>query len=225
MNFGNLQATFSVEQAPMSQSQSTNTMAARSVAALAAVTTQPDAPMEKDNTYRIFLYDKSSGNLISSTPLVSGTPQSLEVEKGKTYNYYAYSYNNKEALADVTAVPSAIDKDLLYTSGEVTIPKVKPQGELETVPLPSTFRHMMSRITVAVNARALFAKITSLNAKFGSASTSFPQGTLDLKTGNITPGQAANFTGDIPLQNSKTYEDRVKETAFIQQLRVLYRFR
>ncbi|ATL42394.1 hypothetical protein OZ664_03345 [Elizabethkingia sp. HX WHF] len=214
MNFGNLQATFSVEQAPMNQFQSTNTMAARSVPALAAVTTQPDAPMEKDNTYRIFLYDKSNGNLISSTPLVSGTPQSLEVDKGKTYNYYAYSYNNKEALADVTSVPSAIDKDLLYTSGEVTIPKVKPQGELETVSLPLTFRHMMSRITVAVNARALFARITSLNAKFGSASTTFPQGTLDLKTGNITPGQAANFTGDIPLQNSKTYEDRVKETAF-----------
>ena len=122
MNFGNLQATFSVEQAPMNQFQSTNTMAARSVPALAAVTNTPDAPMEKDNTYRIFLYDKSNGNFISSTLLTSGTPRSLEVDKGKTYNYYAYSYNNK-ALADVTSVPSAIDKDLLYTSGKLLFRK------------------------------------------------------------------------------------------------------
>jgi NADPH-dependent 7-cyano-7-deazaguanine reductase QueF-like protein len=78
---------------------------------------------------------KAAEILFPLLPLYQATPQSLEVEKGKTYNYYAYSYN-KEALADVTAVPSAIDKDLLYTSGEVTILKVKPQGELETVPLP-----------------------------------------------------------------------------------------
>ncbi|MDV3598289.1 hypothetical protein CMT57_05500 [Elizabethkingia anophelis] len=208
-----IKAATSVTQQPMDQNTG------RSIHNAVAATVQlPTQPMTSGYTYRVILY-RIDGSFHSATNFVAGTAGSIDVAKGQTYKWIAYSYNNNAAIPAITnnqnpTIATAVDKDLLYASGEVTI-GTSPQGEQLTQPLPITFEHKMSKISLAINARGMNATINNI-AVVMRTPVSFNQGILDLKTGAMQANGSVNYaTGDpITFQNSAVYGNAVKEAFF-----------
>ncbi|MCT4121731.1 fimbrillin family protein [Elizabethkingia anophelis] len=208
-----IKAATSVTQQPMDQNTG------RSIHNAVAATVQlPTQPMTKDYTYRVVMYNVD-GSFHSATNFVAGMPGSIEVSKGQKYKWIAYSYNNNAAIPAITdnqnpTIATAVDKDLLYASGEVTI-GTSPQGEQLTQALPITFEHKMSKISLAINARGMNATIDNI-AVVMRTPVSFNQGILDLKTGAMQANGSVNYaTGDpITFQNSAVYGSAVKEAFF-----------
>ncbi|WP_337084503.1 hypothetical protein [Elizabethkingia anophelis] len=185
----------------------------------AATVQLPTKPMTKDYTYRIIMY-KADGSFFSSTDLSAGTAGSIHVYEGQTYKWYAYSYNNSAAIPAITdnqnpTIATAVNKDLLYASGEVTI-GTSPQGQMLTQNLPITFEHKMSKISLAINARGMNATIKDNIVVAMQTPVSFSQGNLNLKTGVMQANGSVNYAiGDpITFQNSTDYGNAIKEAFF-----------
>lgn len=129
-------------------------------------------PMPVGYTYRILIYDKATGLLWKTVQATSGTPVSLDAVKGGTYTWYAYSYNNNETIPEPAntanpAIDTAIDKDLLYATGEVVVAKT-PQNQQDTYNVAITFQHKVAQVSVKVDASILaeYATINSFKASF-----------------------------------------------------------
>lgn len=140
-------------------------------------------------TYRILLYNKTTGKLWNTVEGTVGTPISLDVVKGDTYQWYAYSYNNSEVIPEPSdlATPSiatAIDKDLLYAKGEITIPTT-PANQQNNYNLPITFNHKVAQVQVKIDASILsdYANIQSFKASFDQ-NNYLKKGVFDIK-GNL----------------------------------------
>ncbi|WP_337084506.1 FISUMP domain-containing protein [Elizabethkingia anophelis] len=209
-----IKAATSVTQQPIDQNTG------RSIHNAVAATVQlPTQPMTSGYTYRVVMYNVD-GSFHSATNFVAGTPGSIDVAKGQKYKWIAYSYNNNAAIPAITdnqnpTIATAVDKDLLYASGEVTI-GTSPQGEQLTQPLPITFEHKMSKISLAIDARGMNATIKDNITVVMQTAVSFNQGILDLKTGAMQANGSVNYaTGDpITFQNSAVYGSAVKEAFF-----------
>jgi len=140
-------------------------------------------------TYRLYLFKKSDGTFMGSTSLTFGQTGQLQVKKGVAYNWYALSYNNTETVPDISASDTKItlaeNRDVLYSSGEFTVPDL----EDVQVNLPILFDHKFTRLAIEINTMGLFADMTSLSAKvkIGAASTSaVSNGILNIKTGELS---------------------------------------
>lgn len=156
-------------------------------------------PMPMGYTYRILIYDKATGLLWKTVQATSGTPVSLDAVKGGTYTWYAYSYNNNETIPEPanTASPSidtAIDKDLLYATGEVVVAKT-PQNQQDTYNVAITFQHKVAQVSVKVDASILaeYATINSFKASFAQ-NNYLKKGTFDIKGGSISNLQVISTT-------------------------------
>lgn len=143
-------------------------------------------PMTQDFTYRILVYNKTTGALWKTVQAVAGTEVQLDVEKGSNYTWYAYSYNNTEALPEPanTANPTIeapVNKDLLYATGETSIP-VTPSGENHVYPIAITFQHKMAQVSVKIDATILaqYAAINGIKANFVQDNY-LKKGTFDIK--------------------------------------------
>ena len=109
--------------------------------------------------YRVFLYE--SGALAASELFASGTPGSIAVEKGKTYEWFALSYNSTDEVpvADGDGMVNLLaGKDVLYASG--TFEVANDDGDV-VVPLSITFDHKLSRVAIELNTMGMFAPINS----------------------------------------------------------------
>ncbi|MDR2230098.1 MAG: fimbrillin family protein [Flavobacteriaceae bacterium] len=148
-------------------------------------------PMPTGYTYRILIYDKATGLLWKTLQATSGTPVSLDAVKGGTYTWYAYSYNNNDAIPEPAntaspAIDTAIDKDLLYATGEVVVAKT-PQNQQDTYNIAITFQHKVAQVSVKVDASVLaeYATINSFKASFAQ-NNYLKKGTFDIKGGSIS---------------------------------------
>ncbi|MDE5430704.1 fimbrillin family protein [Elizabethkingia meningoseptica] len=148
-------------------------------------------PMPAGYTYRILIYDKATGLLWKTVQATSGTPVSLDAAKGGTYTWYAYSYNNNETIPEPVntanpAIDTAIDKDLLYATGEVVVAKT-PQNQQDTYNIAITFQHKVAQVSVKVDASVLaeYATINSFKASFAQ-NNYLKKGTFDIKGGSIS---------------------------------------
>ncbi|OPB92521.1 fimbrillin family protein [Elizabethkingia occulta] len=148
-------------------------------------------PMPVGYTYRILIYDKTTGLLWKTLQATSGTAVSLDAVKGGTYTWYAYSYNNNEAIPEPSntanpAIDTAIDKDLLYATGEVVVAKT-PQNQQDTYNIAITFQHKVAQVSVKVDASVLaeYATINSFKASFAQ-NNYLKKGTFDIKGGSIS---------------------------------------
>lgn len=148
-------------------------------------------PMPVGYTYRILIYDKATGLLWKTLQATSGTPVSLDAVKGGTYTWYAYSYNNNDAIPEPAntaspAIDTAIDKDLLYATGEVVVAKT-PQNQQDTYNIAITFQHKVAQVSVKVDASVLaeYATINSFKASFAQ-NNYLKKGTFDIKGGSIS---------------------------------------
>src|SRR5690606_35750743 len=85
-------------------------------------------------TYRILIYTNDSPELWKTFQIIAGSPINIEVKDGVTYKWFVYSYNNNETLPVPTdtqnpTVEGPITKDLLFASGQLTIP-LHPQVKI-----------------------------------------------------------------------------------------------
>lgn len=132
--------------------------------------------------YRILIYD-NNGTFVKSVLAVSGTDTPIVLPVGKQLVWYAYSYNDDNAVAEPADLnnPSIVtpnDKDLLYASGSFTSSK-------SVTRIPITFAHKLARIDVQVNSDQLSATITQIAGTIANT-TGINAGTLNLRTGSIS---------------------------------------
>lgn len=139
------------------------------------------AAMGNGIKYRLLLYSTKTGSEVfwKSVELSSAGAigQTVDVVKGESYKWYAFSYNTTASIPDVdpnNPVIAAGNNDLLYASGAVTVTGAGTVNK----PLAISFVHKMAQIVVEFDARGMFTdNITALGMTFG--------GNM-LKTANMT---------------------------------------
>ncbi len=126
-------------------------------------------PMQNGYRYRILLYNRNSGQLWRTVQGTAGTPLSMEGQTGETYLWYAYSYNDSEALPEPAntnnpSIETSINRDFLYASGEITI----PTNTQDDYNLSIVFERKVTQVHIKIDATVLarFATINNLNAAF-----------------------------------------------------------
>ncbi|WP_181151510.1 hypothetical protein [Sphingobacterium gobiense] len=170
------------------------------------------AAMEEGISYRVFLYE--NGALAASALLTSGTQGSIAVEKGKTYQWAALSYNSIDEVpaADGDNLVQLLDgQDVLYASGNFTV--ANDDGDV-AVPLNITFDHRLSRVAIELNTMGMFAPIISANVKVTGLNLA-PEA-IDIKTGDLvgdTQQEATIAFGDFSPINDEG--DRMVAYAYV----------
>lgn len=135
-------------------------------------------PMPVGVKYRLVLYKQvgttqtfwRQKQLESSTTTAVDTTQQIEVVRGDTYQWYAYSYNNTDDIPPIAntstdvQISTGINSDFLYASGTISI----SAAGIANTPLTIVFRHQVARLAVEIDARGMFAdRITALGITVG----------------------------------------------------------
>ncbi|MGN2373696.1 hypothetical protein ACTFAO_08535 [Sphingobacterium spiritivorum] len=198
LQLGNFSAEVSVTSEPIAtQTESFNSK-------------QRAANMTDGYKYRVVVLD-ANGDLVGAVQATAKTDGSAQVEtakidvvKGGTYYWYAYSYNE---AADVPVLSDEVnpvftpsyDKDLLHAQGTVTAGTGAGQQDKQ---IPITFKHALAKVTVRVDASLRNEAITALTATLGS-NNYFTAGTFSLNVlaGTVAwaPGAAHTTSGTIPF--------------------------
>ncbi|WDF68334.1 hypothetical protein PQ465_18830 [Sphingobacterium oryzagri] len=158
--------------------------------------------------YRILLY-RSNGVFWDSQEATAGTALNINVARGETYTWYAYSYNDNQSVANVSntstpTVPTGTTRDLITASGTVSITATG------STHLPITFSHRTNRIGIELNTLGMFANLNSATVTL--TGTNFTTGTLDLRT-NVISGATSYTPAAISTPNfvrpaGYTFNDR-----------------
>ncbi|MHC8949260.1 hypothetical protein [Sphingobacterium hungaricum] len=163
-----------------------------------------NTPLAQGIKYRIILYadNSASSPVISSTVGEARKTLSIPVEKGKSYYWVAYSYNDSNDPQEPTNGEILSDqRDLIYASGNTgVIPGVSGDGNDISVPIAITLKHQLRRVNVEVSTVNYPASITVLSGTIGSDSY-FRGGKLNIKDGSfaanasntVLPTRAINF--------------------------------
>ncbi len=122
------------------------------------------AAMPTGNTYRVFLREKGTTGALTTEAFTSGSTASIPVEKGKTYEWFALSYNNTAEIPAGTNGVVAVDDEaaLLYASGEFSVEDT--EGDV-VVPVEITFKPRLTRVAIEINTMGMFAAIESFDVK------------------------------------------------------------
>ncbi|GEM_PF-644867 len=105
--------------------------------------------------YRVLVYDQNN-NFVEQVDGTAGTlsPKTTVLDKGKTYNWLAYSYSSSDILpsipiSEINDPKFAVEnEDFLYASGTFDTPS--GEGILD-MDVPITFKHAMAMIEYQVN--------------------------------------------------------------------------
>lgn len=107
----------------------------------------------------------------------------ITLEKNRNYKFYAYSYNSFTTYPpspsddDYPLIPTVNNNALIYAGGSIAVLN-------SPVHVNVVFRHVTSRISVAVDAQSYFAtSISALNVSLDNVALTTHN--LDLRTGNI----------------------------------------
>lgn len=146
-------------------------------------------------TYRLYLLSSDGSQVISSEQFTVGsTGTTIPVTPGTTYKWVALSYNNQDPIPTITTGNTSLlmpeNKDILYASGNVTIPS-SPGADIA---LPITFNHAFSRLAIELNSMGVFGPMNS--GAVSVTGLALRTGTIDLATGAITP-ETTTFTPTI----------------------------
>ncbi|MGJ1262595.1 hypothetical protein [Sphingobacterium spiritivorum] len=167
---------------------------------------QRAANMTDGYKYRVVVVNATTGAVVGSVQATAKTDGSAQVDaakidvvKGGTYKWYAYSYNDANNVpvlpneANPVFSPS-YDKDLLIAQSttNVTVPGTAGQGPSVEVQVPITFKHALAKVTVRFDASSRADQITVLNAALG--------GTTYFNTGSITLNTTSGALSYSPTQ-------------------------
>ncbi|KGE12949.1 hypothetical protein DI53_3166 [Sphingobacterium deserti] len=151
--------------------------------------------------YRVVLYDRSTtpSTFVSSTLGTAGTPLTVDVVKGKNYDWAVFSYNDQsDPGTSSTTVPSD-QRDLLHASGTTgLVPGTPGDGTNANVPISVVLKHKLSAVTVELNSTFYPATITAATATLGSANYFFTSN-MDVKTGTLSTPVASTVPTAINL--------------------------
>ncbi|MNJ96987.1 hypothetical protein D3C87_147230 [compost metagenome] len=193
--FSGFNADIHSEQMPISTTKASETnMTISTKASLSRATTQN---MQSGFKYRVLVYNKSTGQLWHTVQAVAGTPLSMDVTKGNSYVWYAYSYNNAEDLPEPNnlsdpAIETNIFKDLLYAKGEITIAQTAVNQQ-DNYPINIVFNHRVAQVYVKVDASILadYANINSVKVSFDKDNY-LKKGVLNLKNDQISQSEVVS---------------------------------
>ena len=172
--------------------------------------------MTGGNTYRVLVYD-SNNNHVGTIDQVAGpnaVESSLDLVKGGSYTWYAFSYNDASVLPAVDPVtlkvPATIDKDLLYATGQFST--VSAGNYHQKI----TFNHAMARIRLTVDAVSAVALIKAVNAGFSDNTKYIRQGSYDLKAQNFANSSDYSVqSSDFKFTETNTSTGEMVKTAVI----------
>lgn len=184
-----------------------------SSASAGMLSTTTNYPMVSGHRYRFMLYEIKDGAAIFKELKdgTAGIPLTFEVESSKTYKWISYSYNTNELITDVIdpvapTIPTTVDKDLLYGSGEITINDQKPS-------VPIVFRHMLARLKLQLDSTEFIGDILSagLSVRINDY-TELGIGTLNLSDGSIGNVQLIRVPETPPKFTSITSANKIGST-------------
>ncbi|MGY5255272.1 hypothetical protein [Sphingobacterium spiritivorum] len=181
---------------------------------------QRAANMTDGYKYRVVVVNATTGAVVGSVQATASATGAqaetakIDVVKGGSYKWYAYSYNDANNVpvlpneANPVFAPS-YDKDLLIASSgsnTVAVPGTPGQGSAVDVQVPITFKHALAKVTVRFDASSRSDAITALNATLAQANY-FNKGDVILNplTGSITynaTGQHNVSAINVSLPNS-----------------------
>ena len=144
------------------------------------------SPMANGTTYRILIYKNNIPQLWKTVHATAGQAINIDVSKGDTYKWFAYSYNDTQIIPEPSNTQSPkinapVDKDLLYNKGEILIP-ITAAGQNHIYPINFIFQHKMAEIKVRIDATTLaqYATINGIKAQF-SQNNYIKSGIFDVK--------------------------------------------
>lgn len=183
---------YSSKAAPIETRMETGNYSSPRIKAKAASTT----PVRGGIKYRILLYDATTNELIKNVEATVGITESIPVQVGTSYKWYAYSYNGQENIPPPTIVNSQPiiatlpDKELIWaSSGETPI-----TAAAVLLPLTINFEHKVAEFILEIDTKNLFGKITGINATF--VEDYFHTGTLNIQSGVVTT-ESTPYTSPI----------------------------
>ncbi|OPB94414.1 hypothetical protein [Elizabethkingia ursingii] len=207
---GDLDVVTTLETGPIEASQAItkNALAATGITPYAAT-----KPMDQDKTFRVLVYNSNNQFVGSIDQIVKGTAVTLDLVKGGSYKWYAFSFNDTNPLPAINPatlqVPVA-NKDLLYAQSIGTF--TANAGDNHQV---ITFNHAMAKINITIDARYVPASIGAVNVGFNSNTTYIKQGNFDLRAQSFTT-TSSYTTGATDFQftdtNSNSTGSFVKNT-------------
>jgi len=138
--------------------------------------------------YRIVLY-RANGTFHASQQGIVGTQLRINVARGETYRWYAYSYNDTLPVADLTdynnpVVPTSVTRDLITATGTQNI------SASGNTPLNIVMLHRTNRVAVEINTMGMFSTLTGVTVTLGGNYFT-SGGSCNLLTGAVTGGTTA----------------------------------
>lgn len=156
------------------------------------------AAIENGVKYRLYLFSQDGTQLISSEQFIAGTQGTIDVTQGTTYKWVALSYNTADDIPNVTSANTIISlpggKDILYTSGEVSIPT---GGSSVNVPINIMFNHKFARLGIELNTQGMFANMSGATVAVAGIKTA----SIDIASGALSDLVTADH--EIPFVDFK----------------------
>lgn len=156
------------------------------------------AAIENGVKYRLYLFSQDGTQLISSEQFIAGTQGTIDVTQGTTYKWVALSYNTTDDVPAITPTNTKISlpggKDILYTSGEVSVPT---GGSSVNVPINIMFNHKFARLGIELNTQGMFANMTGAKVAVAGIKTA----SIDVANGALSDLVAADH--EIPFVDFK----------------------
>lgn len=199
-SIGDLDIITTLETAPIEASQSItkNAVAATGITPYAAT-----KPMGKDKTFRVMVYN-SNNQFVGSIDQVAAAPTvTLDLVKGGSYKWYAFSFNDTNPLPAINTATLQIpvaNKDLLYAQSIGTF--TANAGDNHQI---ITFNHAMAKINITIDAIYVPASIGTVDVGFSSNTTYIKQGNFDLKAQSFaTTGSYTTGASDFVFNDTNT---------------------
>lgn len=171
------------------------------------------AAIENGVKYRLYLFSQDGTQLISSEQFIAGTQGTIDVTQGTTYKWVALSYNTTDDVPAITPTNTKISlpggKDILYTSGEVSVPT---GGSSVNVPINIMFNHKFARLGIELNTQGMFANMTG--AKVAVAG---------IKTASIDVANGA-LSDLVPADHEIPFVDFKDINALYQDAKIAYTY-
>ncbi|WP_433902719.1 hypothetical protein [Sphingobacterium puteale] len=156
------------------------------------------AAIENGVKYRLYLFSQDGTQLISSEQFIAGTQGTIDVTQGTTYKWVALSYNTADDIPNVTSANTIISlpggKDILYTSGEVSVPT---GGSSVNVPINIMFNHKFARLGIELNTQGMFANMSGATVAVAGIKTA----SIDIASGALSDLVTADH--EIPFVDFK----------------------
>ncbi|CAM3548767.1 hypothetical protein [Sphingobacterium prati] len=156
------------------------------------------AAIENGVKYRLYLFSQDGSQLISSEQFIAGTQGTIDVTQGTTYKWVALSYNTADDVPNVTSANTIISlpggKDILYTSGEVSVPI---GGSSVNVPINIMFNHKFARLGIELNTQGTFANMSGAKVAVAGIKTA----SIDIASGALSDLVSADH--EIPFVDFK----------------------